>query len=183
MRPTFFLATAIVACSGCGGSSPGASLDRNAARTTVEIAEIEVEGAYRVTVPPDVFGTVLPIEGRFRFAARNDEGRISGGFVVEEFIDGTTTHYRGVVTCVGIYDFDGLSRNRAKVGGRIERSDDPAAPAGTFIWWQAIDERERKPDQTTLAGFGDGAANQAFCDSPRPPRFGPFAVRGHISVE
>jgi hypothetical protein len=34
-----------------------------------------------------------------------------------------------------------------------------------------------------LAGFGDEAANEAFCQSSNPPRFGPFDVmRGNIVV-
>jgi hypothetical protein len=34
------------------------------------------------------------------------------------------------------------------------------------------------PDQSSLVGFGDEAANEAFCNSPRLPRFGPWTCTG-----
>jgi hypothetical protein len=44
---------------------------------------------------------------------------------------------------------------------------------------------ETYPDLTTLSGFGDEAANEAFCASDKVPNsnFGPFAVQqGDIRV-
>ena len=75
-------------------------------------------------------------------------------------------------------------RKPSKIGGRVDNSDDPSIPVGTFIWWQAIDNsRLRRADQSTLTGFGDEAANTAFCTSPNPPRFGPFdVIAGAITV-
>jgi hypothetical protein len=32
-------------------------------------------------------------------------------------------------------------------------------------------------------GFGDEAANEAFCNSPNLPRFGPWDVQGELEVE
>ena len=31
-------------------------------------------------------------------------------------------------------------------------------------------------------GFGDEAANEAFCNSPNLPRFGPWDIQGNIQV-
>ena len=37
-------------------------------------------------------------------------------------------------------------------------------------------------DRSSLVGFGDEAANEAFCNSPNLPRFGPWDVEGDIRV-
>ena len=122
----------------------------------------------------------------FYVAAKDAEGVTTGSYAFTLFIDGVTTHYSGELTCLGLYDFDGGTNNRAKLGGRIDTSDDPDAPAGLFIWWQQIDNSHspgHPPDKSTFAGFGDEAANIAFCQSPNPPRFGPFDVdEGNILV-
>ena len=115
---------------------------------------------------------------------RTAQGNVRGAYRFSESVDGVTTHYAGALTCVEVYDFNGLTGNRAKIGGRVDSSDDPSIPVGTFIWWQAIDNsRLHRADQSTLTGFGDEAANDAFCASPNPPRFGPFdVIRGAITV-
>jgi hypothetical protein len=38
------------------------------------------------------------------------------------------------------------------------------------------------PDQSSLVGFGNEAANEAFCNSPNLPRFGPWNVEGNVQV-
>jgi hypothetical protein len=38
------------------------------------------------------------------------------------------------------------------------------------------------PDRSSLIGFGDEAANEAFCNSPNLPRFGPWDVDGNVQV-
>jgi len=148
--------------------------------------ELEARGDYATTVAPDVFGTVQPIQARFRFDAHKESGgAVSGWYAVEEYVDGTTYHYRGTFTCFGVYDFNGLTGNRAKVGGILTSSDDPTSPVGSYLWWQAIDNHGSSPhlaDQTTLAGGGDDAANEAFCASSAVPKFGPFGARGELTV-
>ncbi len=39
------------------------------------------------------------------------------------------------------------------------------------------------PDQSSLVGFGDEGANEAFCNGPNLPRFGPWDVQGNVQVE
>ena len=179
---------------GCGG---GTSAPQSLVESDPELARMAVElrmeprsrllaaGHDQVIVPAAVFGTSTDIVAWFSFVAiRNGGGDVRGVYRVSESAEGTTSTYSGHLTCAGVYDFNGLSGNRAKVGGRVETSDDPGVPPGSFIWWQAIDNRSRtRPDQSTLAGFGDEAANSAFCGSANVPRFGPFDVgRGEIVV-
>jgi hypothetical protein len=142
-------------------------------------------GLDEVSVPPSVFGTQTDVVGKYAFAVAKDiQGRVRGAYRFSESVDGVTTHYAGPLTCVEVYDFNGLTGNRAKIGGRVDSSDDPSIPVGTFIWWQAIDNsRLSRADQSTLTGFGDEAANNAFCGSANPPRFGPFdVIQGAITV-
>ena len=65
------------------------------------------------------------------------------------------------------------------------RSTDPTISAGEYGWFQVFDNGEganAPPDQSSLVGFGDEAANEAFCNSPNLPRFGPWAVAGNVQV-
>jgi len=142
-------------------------------------------GDDEIVVPPSVFGTTTDVVGKFLFVAVLDRsGQVHGLYRASEALEGSTFHYSGRLTCAGVYDFNGLTGNRAKVGGVIDATDDTSVTVGSFIWWQAIDNRKLpRPDQSTFPGFGDQAANEAFCDSSNPPRFGPFdVVRGNIVV-
>ncbi len=129
---------------------------------------------------PSVFGTTTPVVGRlFYVVGKSTSGSVNGVFAFSESVDGVTTHYSGRLTLMAIYDFDGGSNNRAKIGGPIDASDDPDHPAGQWIWWQQIDNAlspGHPPDKSTFAGFGDEAATIVFVQSPNPPRFGPFPV-------
>ena len=76
--------------------------------------------------------------------------------------------------------------NRAKIGGVIRNSNDPTLPPGAFVWFQIFDSGEgagASPDQSSLIGFGSEAANEAFCNSPNLPRFGPWDVQGNVQVQ
>jgi hypothetical protein len=80
-----------------------------------------------------------------------------------------------------------MTANRAKWGGLIEFSNDPTLPAGGFIWFNSIDNGEgagAPPDLSSISGFGDEAANEAFCASILPPNptFGPHPIHGNINV-
>src|ERR1700750_3468772 len=179
---------------GCGGGGPGAA---PAATGTSELSALKAEvgddarhgliaaGEDTIVVPASVFGTTTDIIGRFLFVAvRDGQGRVHGLYRVFEASDAPTLRYSGALPCAGLYDFNGLTGNRAKVGGRIDATDDSSVAVGSFIWWQAIDNRGlHQPDQSTLPGFGDEVANEAFCGSSTPPRFGPFDVlQGNIVV-
>jgi hypothetical protein len=159
--------------------------------------ELLATGGYHFTVPADfnggIFGTTTPIVNRVTFNARRDaEGSVSGWYNYEQAYNGQTFNFSGPVTCLRIYDtpvlvrtpeVPPLARNRAKWGGRVETSNDPTIPVGTFIWFQSIDNGEGAngwTDVSTLSGFGDEAANEAFCNSDRVPNpnFGPHRIGG-----
>jgi len=82
------------------------------------------------------------------------------------------------VTCLNVY-----GGNRAKIGGIVTESTDPTIAVGTYGWFQTLDNGEganAPPDWSSLVGFGDEAANEAFCNSPNLPRFGPWDVQGNV---
>ena len=179
---------------GCGdtGSVATSSATDDATMVRKASAQLRQErlhilalGLDEISVPPSVFGTQTDVIGKYAFVvAKDSRGNMRGVYRFSESVDGVTTHYAGPLTCAEVYDFNGLTGNRAKIGGRVDSSDDPSIPVGTFIWWQAIDNSGLgRADQSTLTGFGDEAANEAFCASANPPRFGPFdVIRGAITV-
>jgi len=178
---------------GCGGeqaAAPEGSATSELSQFRAELGAgskrpVIAAGDDMVVVPASVFGTTTDLVARFLFVAlRELGGQVRGLYRVSEAADGSTFHYAGHLTCAGFYDFNGLTGNRAKVGGRIDATDDSSVSVGSFIWWQAIDNRAiHRADQSTLPGFGDETANEAFCGSSNPPRFGPFdVVRGNIVV-
>ena len=152
-------------------------------------------GGYHFTTDPRFFGA--PVENRLTFtAARHADGTISGHYAYEQGFLGERFIFKGSVTCLEIYDTPVLqdwedipvmTGNRAKWGGLIEFSNDPTLPAGGFIWFQSIDNGEgagAPPDLSTISGFGDEAANEAFCaaETVPNPNFGPHPVSGNIQV-
>ena len=190
MRTMHALVTAmsgliLAACAdGAAPTAPSSRLAPSAAVRSEEPGNGErlAVGLYSVTVPADVFGIV--VNAHFAFAAHAHDGASAGGGFTYDEQDGSSpaNRYTGSVTCFNVYDFDGLTGNRAKIGGVVETSTDPTVPPGTFMWWQSIDEEGNGPGKTTLAGVGDAAANEAFCNSSNPPRFGPFRIRGFVEV-
>ena len=108
------------------------------------------------------------------------DGSVSGRFEYHQIVEGEAFKFNVDVTCMNIYD-----GNRAKVGGVVELSSDPTEPPGVFAWFQVFDNGEGSgalPDQSSLVGFGDEAANEAFCNSPNLPRFGPWDIEGNVQV-
>lgn len=100
-------------------------------------------------------------------AKKYADGSVSGHINYHQTFEGERLRFNATVTCMSIYD-----GNRVKYGGEIILSTDPAFPPGDFIWFQSIDNGEganAPADQSTGSGFGDEAANQAFCDSPDDP--------------
>jgi hypothetical protein len=72
----------------------------------------------------------------------------------------------------------------------VKTSNDPTVPVGRFGWFQTFDrgdtddgDDDESPGWSSLVGFGDEAANEAFCNSPNLPRFGPWDVQGDLEVE
>ena len=107
-------------------------------------------------------------------------GVLVGAFEYQQVVEGVTYKFNVRATCMHIYD-----GNRAKIGGEVVFSNDPTIPVGSFAWFQVFDNGEgagAPPDRSSLVGFGDEAANEAFCNSPNLPRFGPWDIQGNIQV-
>ncbi len=138
-------------------------------------------GSAHWTIPlPNQFGVV--VENRtLSFNARKDaDGTVTGRFEYHQVVEGEAFKFNVDVTCLNVYD-----GNRAKLGGVITVSSDPTLPVGVFAWFSVFDNGEganAAPDRSSLVGFGTEAANEAFCNSPNLPRFGPWDVDGNVQV-
>src|SRR5918994_757840 len=138
-------------------------------------------GGVHWTIPlPNDFGVEV-VNQPLSFTARKyADGSVDGHFTYHQIVEGQSFNFGVDVTCLVIYD-----GNRAKIGGEIETSNDPTLPPGSFAWVQVFDNGEganAPPDRSSLIGFGDEAANEAFCNSPNLPRFGPWDVHGTAQV-
>ena len=138
-------------------------------------------GGAHWTIPlPNAFGVEV-VNRTLAFNARKyADGSVSGHFEYHQVVEGEAFKFNVAVTCFNVYD-----GNRAKIGGVIKVRNDPTLPAGRFAWFQVFDNGEGEaapPDQSSLIGFGSETANEAFCNSPNLPRFGPWDVRGNVQV-
>lgn len=153
-------------------------------------------GGYHFTTDPSFFG--FPVDNRVTFTAtRKGNGEVGGRFTYVQSFFGLSFEFKGRVTCVEVYDtpvlthypdIPAMTANRAKWGGVIEQSNDPDFGPGVFIWFQSIDNGEganAPPDLSTISGFGDEAANEAFCasDAVPNPLFGPHEVNGGGNIQ
>ena len=138
-------------------------------------------GGIHWTIPlPNAFGVEVVNQPLAFNARKYADGSVSGRFEYHQIVEGTSFDFNVDVTCMNVYDGD-----RAKIGGVVKSSSDPTIPPGTFAWFQVFDNGEgpnAAPDQSSLVGFGDEAANEAFCDTPNLPRFGPWDVQGNVQV-
>jgi hypothetical protein len=138
-------------------------------------------GAVHWTIElPNPFGVEVRNEPLAFAARRYADGSAAGYFVYRQIVEGQSFSFLVEVTCMGIYD-----GNRAKIGGVIRWSDDATQPPGRFAWFQVFDNgggRKDPPDRSSLVGFGDEVANEAFCNSPNLPRFGPWDVHGNVRI-
>ncbi|HET6361081.1 MAG TPA: hypothetical protein VFH11_03390 [Gemmatimonadota bacterium] len=180
----------------CGTDSPaGDPVEPTGLNLSGSPVVESASGGYHFTTDPRFFG--IPVDNRLTFTAkRHVDGSITGRYNYEQGAFGERFIFRGSVTCFEIYDtpvlqdwpdIPAMSGNRAKWGGLIEFSNDPTLPAGGFIWFQSIDNGEgagAPPDLSTISGFGDEAANEAFCNAATVPNpnFGPHPVSGNIDV-
>ena len=197
MRPVrVFLTLSAALAIACGSEAPvdGPTGPVGLALSGGPVVE-SASGGYHFATDPSFFGA--PVDNRLTFTAnRHADGSLSGRFNYEQGFMGERFIFRGSVTCFEIYDtpvlqdwpdIPAMTANRAKWGGVIEFSNDPTLPAGGFIWFQSIDNGEganAPPDLSTISGFGDEAANEAFCnvDDVPNPNFGPHPVMGNIQV-
>ena len=139
-------------------------------------------GGVHWTIPlPNMFGVEV-VNQPLAFSARKyADGTVSGEFEYHQIAGGDAFRFHVDVTCMNVYN-----GNRAKIGGVITVSSDPTLPPGGFAWFQIFDNGEgadAPPDQSSLVGFGSEAANEAFCNSPNLPRFGPWDVKGNAQVQ
>jgi hypothetical protein len=165
-----------VATDSPGAIAPEAAVTEVSSSTQVrKVGTISAHGGANFIVPEDVFGA--EVGNVLTFNARKDlDGAASGQFNYHQTFMGETFKFNGNVTCFNVYD-----GNRAKIGGLVELSNDATLPPGVFIWWSVIDNGQgagATPDESTIIGAGDEAANEAFCDSPAVPRFGPWEIAG-----
>jgi hypothetical protein len=133
------------------------------------------------TIPlPNRFGVEVLNQPLSFSAQKYADGSVSGEFEYHQIVLGQSFTFHVDVTCMNVYD-----GNRAKIGGVIRNSNDPTVPPGLFAWFQVFDNGEgatASPDRSSLIGVGGEAANEAFCNSPNLPRFGPWDVAGNVQV-
>jgi len=145
-------------------------------------AVLSANGSAHWTIPlPNPFDVVVWNRTLSFNARKYEDGSVSGRFEYHQVVEGEAFVFNVDVTCLNVYD-----GNRAKIGGVIEVSNDPTLPAGVFAWFQVFDNGEGAAaphDRSSLIGFGDEAANEAFCSSPNLPRFGPWDVQGNVQVD
>ena len=138
-------------------------------------------GGIHWTIPlPNAFGVEVQNQPLAFNARKHADGSASGHFTYHQIVEGESFDFVVNVTCMNVYD-----GNRAKIGGVIVNSNDPTLPAGTYAWFQVFDNGEGSnapPDQSSLVGFGNEAANEAFCNASNLPRFGPWDVQGNAQV-
>ena len=150
---------------------------KHANRAVVASAKGDVTWAIPL---PNPFGVHVDNDLEFNAKKRAD-GSVSGWIHYIQTVEGESFEFSIDVTCLEIYD-----GNRAKLGGIITESNDETVPAGNYGWFSGFDLGKGKKgprDRSSLLGFGDEAANEAFCASPNLPRFGPWDVKGDIKVK
>ena len=142
---------------------------------------VSANGGVHWTIPlPNPFGVEVQNRTLAFNASKDVDGQVKGRFEYHQVVEGEAFKFNVDVTCLNVYD-----GNRAKLGGVIKVSNDPTLPPGMFAWFQVFDSGEgagAPPDRSSLVGFGDEAANEAFCNSPNLPRFGPWDVQGNVQV-
>jgi hypothetical protein len=153
-----------------------------AAASQSDSAVVEsASGGIHWTIPlPNVFGVEVVSRPLAFTASKYADGSVSGHVEYIQKAGGDTFKFGVDVTCMNLYGGD-----RAKIGGIVTQSSDPTIAAGMYGWFQVFDNGEganAPPDQSSLVGFGDEAANEAFCNSPNLPRFGPWNVQGDVQV-
>jgi hypothetical protein len=152
-----------------------------AAATGGSPAVASASGGIHWTIPlPNPFGVEVLSQPLAFDAQKYEDGSVAGNFVYHQIVEGESFDFHVDVTCMNVYD-----GNRAKIGGVVTYSSDPTLPPGVFAWFQVFDSGQgvnAPPDRSSLVGFGDEAANEAFCNSPNLPRFGPWEVQGNVQV-
>ena len=106
--------------------------------------------------------------------------RLRATSTYHQIVEGESFNFHVDVTCMNVYD-----GNRAKIGGVITVQQRSHSAARRFRLVPGLRQRrgsDAPPDRSSLIGFGNEAANEAFCNSPNLPRFGPWDVQGNVQV-
>ena len=152
-----------------------------AAAQTGSTLVASANGSAHWTIPlPNAFGVEVWNRTLSFNARKYADGSVTGQFEYQQVVEGEAFKFNVDVTCLNVY-----GGNRAKIGGIVTQSTDPTISVGTYGWFQTLDSGEganAPPDWSSLVGFGDEAANEAFCNSPNLPRFGPWDVQGNVQV-
>ncbi|MGH7542004.1 MAG: hypothetical protein ACRELC_13500, partial [Gemmatimonadota bacterium] len=163
----------VVGLPGCGGETPAAPdadvTGAPAASVGGVVASAGGGGNWALGgFDLDGDGVEDPIHQVLGFNAKKfADGSVQGHINYHQRVLGLFFRFSARITCMEIYE-----GNRVKFGGVITGTNDPTLPPGNFLWIHSIDNGEGEgapPDLTTGAGFGDEAANEAFCSSPAPP--------------
>lgn len=157
---------ALVAVPAAGGSGAPVASANGSVHWTIEL--------------PNPFGVEVGNRTLSFNARRYADGSVDGRFEYHQVVEGEAFKFNVDVTCLSVYE-----GNRAKLGGRIVTSNDPVQVPGRYAWFSVFDNGEGAsdpPDRSSLVGFGTEAQNQAFCDNPALPRFGPWDVQGNVQV-
>ncbi len=168
-RGILSIAIALVAGTGMAGHVSAQS-----------VAQSATGSAHWTSPLPNPFGVEVGNRELSFTVQKLTSGTILGRFEYQQVVEGVVYKFNVRATCMNIYD-----GNRAKIGGVVEYSNDPTVPVGSFAWFQVFDNGEgagAPPDRSSLVGFGDEATNEAFCNSPNLPRFGPWDIEGNIQV-
>lgn len=161
-------------------TTPGiASVDRTLEAGAPFAASLTGGGNWDLVFGELVVGNVLAVN-----AKRTADGQVEGQMEYQQSFQGDTFRFHGPVTCIAVYD----EGTRAKFGGPITRSDDPAIPVGLFMWFTVSDNGEGASgelDKATIFGIGDEQANEDFCASPDlpPPVFFTEVTSGNFRVD
>ena len=168
----------VVAVLGCGSAAKDSTSPRVAApefsRTDQGSTGAQVTGDIAIVLPD--FNNSL--EQYSVSAIRHRDGSVSGDLEETSQQQGGQ-HIHARLVCVTV------TGNTARLAARLEKSNVPFGPVGSYVVWSVIDNGHGKarPDQTTDIFFGATEANAKFhCDTGF--NLAPYynSIRGNLEV-
>ena len=172
-------ALCVVAVLGCGGAKDSTSArftapEMSRAEEVSSSAGAQVTGDIAILLP----GFDNALEQYSVSAIRHRDGSVSGELEEKSEQQGGQ-HIHARLVCVTV------TGNSARLAARLEKSNVPFGPVGSYVVWSVIDNGNGKahPDQTTDIFFGATEANAEFhCATGfnLAPYFN--SVRGNLEV-
>src|ERR1051326_1432048 len=167
----------VVAVLGCGAakdSTPPRVTAPEFNREEAESTGAQVTGDIAIVLP----GFDNALEQYSVSAIRHRDGLFSGELEETSQQQGGQ-HIHARLVCVSV------TGNTARLAARLEKSNVPFGPVGSYVVWSVIDNGHGKdhPDQTTDIFFGATEANARFhCDTGfnLAPYF--TSIRGNLEV-